>query len=56
MHGVNTAPRLHFLDHRWRETIAEAVFPIYLLHQTLIVLAAWWLRPLALPPAAEAPC
>jgi glucans biosynthesis protein C len=42
-------------DHRWRETIVEAVFPVYLLHQTLILLAAWWLRPLQLHPALEAP-
>jgi surface polysaccharide O-acyltransferase-like enzyme len=42
-------------DHRWRETVVEAVFPVYLLHQTLIILAAWWLRPLDLRPAVEAP-
>ena len=42
-------------DHRWRETIVEAVFPVYLLHQTLIILIAWWTRPLDLPPAVEAP-
>lgn len=41
-------------DHRWRETVVEAVFPVYLLHQTLILLAAWWLRPLQLHPALEA--
>lgn len=42
-------------DHRWREMVVEAVFPVYLLHQTLIVLVAWWLRPRGLPPAVEAP-
>ncbi|NRF66544.1 acyltransferase family protein [Aquincola sp. S2] len=42
-------------DHRWRATVVEAVFPVYLLHQTLIILAAWWLRPLGLSPAVEAP-
>ena len=42
-------------DHRWRETVVEAVFPVYLLHQTLIILVAWWLRPMGLPPAVEAP-
>lgn len=30
-------------DHRWRATMTEAVFPIYLIHQTLIVVIGWWL-------------
>lgn len=30
-------------DHRWRRTMTEAVFPIYLVHQTLIVVIGWWL-------------
>ncbi|SNS60323.1 Acyltransferase family protein [Sphingomonas laterariae] len=30
-------------DHRWRATLTEAVFPVYLIHQTLIVLIGWWL-------------
>lgn len=34
--------------------LREAVFPFYLLHQTIIVAAAYALRPLALPLAAEA--
>ncbi|MBV9881612.1 MAG: acyltransferase family protein [Sphingomonadaceae bacterium] len=37
-------------DHRWRRPLAEAVFPAYIVHQTIIVLVAWWLQPLALPP------
>lgn len=28
-------------DHRWRKTIAEAVFPFYLIHQPAIVLITW---------------
>ena len=28
-------------DHRLRPTLTEAVFPLYLIHQTVIVLAAW---------------
>ena len=40
-------------DHRWRQTLAEAVFPFYLIHQTLIVVVAYWLRPLALPGVAQ---
>jgi glucans biosynthesis protein C len=42
-------------DSRWRQRLSEAVFPIYVLHQTLIILIAVALRPLALPPAAEGP-
>lgn len=42
-------------DHRWRATIAEAVFPVYLLHQTVIILLAWRMRPWGLTPAIEAP-
>ncbi len=41
-------------DHRWRQPLAEAVFPAYLIHQTIIVLAAWWLLPLAVPLAIKA--
>jgi hypothetical protein len=40
-------------DHRFRRTAAEAVFPIYLVHQTIIVLAGWELRPLGLGTGAE---
>jgi glucan biosynthesis protein C len=41
-------------DHRWRPVVVEAVFPVYLLHQTVIILLAWWLRPAQLSPAVEA--
>lgn len=30
-------------DHRWRAPLTEAVFPIYLIHQTLIVAIGGWL-------------
>lgn len=30
-------------DHRWRATLAEAVFPIYIIHQTIIVVVGYWL-------------
>lgn len=39
-------------DHRWRATLAEAVFPFYIIHQTIIVVAGWYLlrsRVAALP-------
>ncbi len=41
-------------DHRWRATLSVAIFPFYIIHQTAIVLIAWWLLPLALTPLAEA--
>lgn len=30
-------------DHRWRATLAEAVFPFYLIHQTIIIVVGWLL-------------
>jgi peptidoglycan/LPS O-acetylase OafA/YrhL len=35
-------------DHPLRATAAEAVFPLYLVHQTIIVVVGWWLRPIGL--------
>ncbi|QMW24294.1 hypothetical protein [Sandaracinobacteroides saxicola] len=40
-------------DHPWREPLTRAVFPAYIVHQTLIIIIAWQLRPAALPVAAE---
>lgn len=34
-------------DHRWRATLAEAVFPFYIIHQTIIVAVGWALLPTA---------
>jgi glucans biosynthesis protein C len=42
-------------DHRWRQTLTEAVFPVYLLHQTLIILLSQLLLPLRWAPALEGP-
>lgn len=42
-------------DHPWRLPLVEAVFPVYILHQTLIILASQLLLPLRWPPALEAP-
>lgn len=42
-------------DHRWRATLVEAVFPVYVLHQTLLICAAMALRPLAWRPLIEGP-
>lgn len=40
-------------DHRWRPMLTEAVFPFYIIHQTIIVLVGWWLLPFALGPIWE---
>lgn len=41
-------------DHRWRAPLTEAVFPVYLVHQTWIILLAMALRPWGLAPGWEA--
>ncbi|MBX3563398.1 MAG: acyltransferase family protein [Sphingomonas sp.] len=40
-------------DHPWRATLTEAVFPFYIIHQTVIVLGEYALLPLRLPAVAE---
>ena len=48
--------RLHLnRDHAWRATLTDAVFPVYLLHQTLIIGLAMALAPLHLPAPLEGP-
>ena len=42
-------------DHPWRGTLTEAVFPVYVLHQTLIILLSQALLALRWSPALEAP-
>ena len=37
------AERLLNFDHPWRRPLAQAVFPSYLVHQTIIVVAGWYL-------------
>lgn len=41
-------------DFRWRAELSDAVFPMYLIHQTVIVVGFVALRPLDLHPLAEA--
>ncbi|MBP6765949.1 MAG: hypothetical protein KA141_13170, partial [Rubrivivax sp.] len=41
-------------DHRWRASLNEAVFPLYIVHQTLIIVGAGALAPLTLPAGLEA--
>lgn len=50
---LGIADRFWNRDHRWRATLTEAVFPVYIIHQTIIVLLGWWLLRFALPPLAE---
>jgi hypothetical protein len=38
---------------RWRATLAEAVFPFYIVHQTVILVTGYWLRPLRPTPMLE---
>ena len=42
-------------DSPFRSQLNEAVFPVYVLHQTIIVLGSHLLRPLQLRPLVEAP-
>ncbi|MFO1217980.1 MAG: acyltransferase family protein [Burkholderiaceae bacterium] len=42
-------------DFAWRATLTEAVFPVYLVHQTLIIGLAVALAPLAWPMSLEGP-
>jgi glucans biosynthesis protein C len=42
------------VDHRCRAPLSEAVFPLYLVHQTILIVAAVALRPLVLPAGVEA--
>ena len=43
------------LNHPWRwlPWANESVYPWYVLHQTLLILAIWWLAPLRLGPVLE---
>lgn len=40
-------------DHASRRYLTEAVFPVYIAHQTLIVTMAHWMKPANLHPAVE---
>ena len=40
---VGIADRYWNRDHPWRATLAEAVFPFYIIHQTIIVVVGWYL-------------
>lgn len=40
-------------NHRWLPYLNEAVYPWYILHQTLIIVLAWWLAPQQWGPVLE---
>ncbi|TGX52770.1 acyltransferase [Sphingomonas gei] len=50
---IGIADRWWNCDHRWRRTLTEAVFPFYLIHQTIIVMLGWYLLRFALPAGIE---
>ncbi|WP_448659310.1 acyltransferase family protein [Sphingomonas sp. CJ99] len=50
---IGIAERYWNRDHPIRPMLTEAVFPFYLIHQTIIVLAIFWLVPMALPGWVE---
>jgi len=50
---IGVANRFLDRDHAWRSTLAEATFPFYIIHQTVIVLVEYWLLPHHLVAPAE---
>ena len=50
---IGLADRFLDRDHRWRATLAEATFPFYIIHQTVIVLVEYWLLPWHVGALAE---
>jgi surface polysaccharide O-acyltransferase-like enzyme len=42
-------------DHKWRLALSQAIFPCYIVHQTIIVLVAYWLLPTGLGAALAFP-
>jgi hypothetical protein len=50
---IGMADRFANVDHRWRPMLAEAVFPFYLIHQTIIVVAGYALLSTATGPLAR---
>jgi hypothetical protein len=51
---IGVAERYWNHNHRWRGTLTEAVFPFYLIHQTVIVVTEFWITPFHLGPVIEA--
>ena len=50
---IGIAERFWNRDTAWRPMLTEAVFPFYIIHQTVIILVEYWLLPLHIGPVAE---
>ncbi|MFA5969710.1 MAG: acyltransferase family protein [Sphingomonas sp.] len=50
---IGLADRYWNRDHRWRTTLNEAIFPFYIVHQTIIVATAALILRQGLPPLVE---
>jgi hypothetical protein len=50
---IGIAERFWNRDSSWRPMLTEAVFPFYIIHQTVIILVEYWLKPLNIGPVAE---
>ena len=50
---IGLADRHWNVDSRWRPMLAEAVFPFYLIHQTIILVVAYWLLATPTGPAVR---
>ncbi|WP_066826918.1 acyltransferase family protein [Sphingomonas mali] len=50
---IGIAERFLNRDHQWRTTLAEATFPFYIIHQTVIILVEFWVKPLGIGAAGE---
>ena len=49
---IGVADRWLNRDAPVRGTLTEAVFPLYIAHQTIIIVVGWWLLPFGLPNLA----
>ena len=49
------AQQLFNTDHPMRQRLTEAVFPVYIFHQTVIIVFSQWIRPWQWTPAVEGP-
>jgi len=47
---IGIADRWWNKDHRWRPMLAEAVFPFYLIHQTIIIVVGYWMAGSGIAP------
>ena len=52
---LGVANRFWNRDHPWRATLNEAIFPFYIVHQTLIVVLGWWCARADIPNLASFP-